>query len=120
MKLCGLGPNPIDCGVTNGKGRPTPRAGIAYRLNNTMVIRAGYGMTNDPINYANFQRLNYPDLSQQVLTSTGNGYAMTLRQGFPPAVAPNLSSGVIPVAGNLRLITFDNDNLVRGYIQSWN
>ena len=121
MKLCGLGPNPIDCGITNGKGRPTPRAGIAYRLNDTMVIRAGYGMTNDPANYANFQRLNYPDLSQQVLNAPNSfSSAVSLRTGFPVAVAPNLSSGVIPVAGNLSLITFDNNNLVRGYIQSWN
>ncbi len=121
MKLCGLGSNSGDCGITNGKGRPTPRAGIAYRLNDTMVIRAGYGMTNDPANYANFQRLNYPDLSQQVLNApNGFGYAVKLRTGFPAAVAPNLSSGVIPVAGNLSLITFDNNNLVRGYIQSWN
>jgi len=33
---------------------------------------------------------------------------------------PDLSSGVIPVPGNLSVITFDNNNLVRGYIESWN
>ena len=121
MLLCGLGPNPIDCGITNGKGRFTPRAGIAYRLTETTVIRAGYGMTNDPINYANFERLNYPDLSQVTLISPNSfSYSTTLRQGFPPIVRPELSSGVIPVPGNLSLITFDNNNLVRGYIQSWN
>ena len=90
MKLCGLGPNSSDCGITNGKGRPTPRAGIAYRLNDTMVIRAGYGMTRRSDQLCELSRLNYPDLSQQVLNATGNGYAMTLRQGFPVAVAPNL------------------------------
>ena len=120
MILCGLGSNPIDCGIDKGKGRPTPRAGIAYRLNDTMVIRAGYGMTNDPSNYANFQRLNYPDLSQQVFNSAAFGYALTLRQGFPIPVLPDLSKGVIPVPNNQSLITFDNNNLVRGYIQSWN
>ena len=121
MVLCGLGSNPIDCGIDKAKGRPTPRAGIAYRLNDTMVIRAGYGMTNDPSNLANFQRLNYPDLSQQVLNSpNGFGYATTLRQGFPIPVAPDLSKGVIPVPSNQSIITFDNNNLVRGYIQSWN
>ena len=120
MVLCGVGSNPSDCGVDRGQGRPTPRAGIAYRLNDTMVIRAGYGMTNDPINLANFQRLNYPDLSQQVFNSAAFGYALTLRQGFPVPVAPDLSKGVIPVPNNQSLITFDNNNLVRGYIQSWN
>jgi len=121
MKLCGLGPNPIDCGISNGKGRPAPRAGIAYRLNDTVVIRAGYGMTNDPINYANFQRLNYPDLSQQVLNAPNSfSYATTLRTGFAVPVAPNLSSGIVTVPNYQNLITFDNANLVRGYIQSWN
>ncbi len=121
MLLCGLGPNPIDCGITNGKGRPTPRAGIAYRLTDSTVIRAGYGMTNDPINFANFQRLNYPDLSQVVLNAPNAfSWATTLRQGFPAIVKPDLSSGILPVQGNLSLITFENNNLVRGYIQSWN
>jgi len=121
MVLCGLGSNPIDCGIDKAKGRPTPRAGIAYRLNDTTVIRAGYGMTNDPVNLANFQRLNYPDLSQQVLNAPNSfSFATTLRQGFPIPVLPDLSKGVIPVPNNQSLITFDNNNLVRGYIQSWN
>ncbi|MEO8053480.1 MAG: TonB-dependent receptor, partial [Acidobacteriota bacterium] len=121
MLLCGLGSNSSNCGITNGQGRPTPRAGIAYRLNDTIVIRAGYGMTNDPTNLANFQRLNYPDLSQQVLNAPNSfSYATTLRTGFTPVVAPNLSSGVIPVPKNQSIITYDNNNLVRGYIQSWN
>jgi hypothetical protein len=121
MKLCGLGPNPIDCGITNGRGKPTPRAGIAYRLSDTMVIRAGFGMTNDPINYANFQRLNYPDLLQTTLISPNSfSYSTTLRQGFPTFVNPDLRSGIVPLPGTLSLISFNNDNLVRGYIESWN
>jgi hypothetical protein len=122
MSLCGLGPNPIDCGITNGKGRPTPRAGIAYRLTDSTVIRAGYGMTNDPINFANFVRLNYPDLVHVVLNAPNAfSYATTLRHGFPAVIPPDLTPGIVPVASNLSLAaTYDNNNLVRGYIQSWN
>jgi hypothetical protein len=121
MLLCGLGPNPIDCGVNKGKGGPAPRAGLAYRISDSTVLRAGYGITWDPINLSNFQRLNYPDLVQISLNRpNGFSWGTTLRQGFPDIVQPDLSSGVLPVASNLSIITIDNNNLVRGYIQSWN
>src|SRR5213593_3713952 len=121
MLLCGLGPNPIDCGINKGKGGPAPRAGLAYRITESTVIRAGYGMTWDPINLSNFQRLNYPDLVQISLNRpNGFSWATTLRQGFPDIVQPDLKSGILPVASTLSVITLDNNNLVRGYIQSWN
>ena len=121
MLLCGLGPNPIDCGINKGKGGPAPRAGLAYRISDSTVLRAGYGITWDPINLSNFQRLNYPDLLQISLNRpNGFSWATTLRQGFPEIVQPDLKSGILPVAGNLSIITIDNNNLVRGYIQSWN
>ena len=121
VDLCGLGPNPIDCGIDRGRGRPSPRAGIAYRVSETTVIRAGYGLTNDPINFANFQRLNYPDVVNVVLNAPNSlSYATTLRQGFPDIPKPDLSTGFSKVAGNVNLITFDKNNLVRGYVQSWN
>src|SRR5467141_1436343 len=121
MLLCGLGPNPIDCGINKGKGGPAPRAGLAYRIGDSMVLRAGYGITWDPINLSNFQRLNYPDLIQVSLNRpNGFSWATTLRQGFPEIVQPDLKPGILPVASHLSIITIDNSNLVRGYIQSWN
>jgi hypothetical protein len=121
MLLCGLGPNPIDCGVNNGGGGIAPRAGIAYRLSDSTVLRAGYGITWDPINLSNFQRLNYPDLIQIALNRpNGFSWGTTLRQGFQDIVQPVLTSGILPVAPSLSIITIDNNNLVRSYIQSWN
>ena len=121
LNICGLGPNPLDCGIGRGRGIPAPRAGIAYRINDGMVVRAGYGITNDPINLATYQRLNYPDLNQY-LVDAPNAYttAGTLRQGVPVPVAPDLTSGVISVPANVALLTMDKNNLDRGYIQSWN
>src|SRR5262249_54849337 len=104
-----------------GRGRLAPRAGIAYRLTDTTVLRAGYGLTNDPINFANFQRLNYPDVVNVVLNAPNTlSYAMTLRQGFPDIPKPDLSTGFSKLAGNINVISFDKNNLVRGYLQSWN
>ena len=59
----------------------------------------------------------YPDLVQIVLTAPNSfSYGTTLRQGFPTIVKPDLTSGILNVGGNLNLITFDNNNLARGYI----
>jgi len=49
--LCGVGSTPSDCGVDAGVHKVVPRAGLAYRLTDDMVIRAGYGITNDPFNW---------------------------------------------------------------------
>ena len=47
-------------------------------------------------------------------------YATTLRQGLPAVATPNLSSGSVPVPLTAGMFTVDNNNYVRGYVQSWN
>jgi hypothetical protein len=120
--LCGLGSNPIDCDVNyKGKQRFAPRLGLAYRVTDSFVVRAGYGMTNDPSNLANPLRLNPPDILPQVLNSPNSfSYATTFRQGLPAVPRPDLSSGVIDINPTFDFTSLDSDNTVRGYIQSWN
>src|SRR5262249_1904089 len=48
MYVCGLGSIPRDCGVEMPKKQITPRVGIAWRPTDTFVVRAGYGINNDP------------------------------------------------------------------------
>ncbi|MFB3778612.1 MAG: TonB-dependent receptor domain-containing protein, partial [Bryobacteraceae bacterium] len=48
MLVCGVGSVPQDCGVHTSKRLFGPRLGFAYRATETFVIRAGYGITNDP------------------------------------------------------------------------
>src|SRR5207244_10144720 len=60
MLVCGVGQVPRDCGVAISKTNFAPRVGIAYRATNTFVIRAGYGITYDPLNLARPLRANYP------------------------------------------------------------
>ncbi len=117
--ICGLGPNPADCGITKDRQRFVPRLGVAYRLTGSTVIRAGYGIATDPI--LTVRRENYPDLMAQVLVAPNTfSYATTLRQGLPPVPAPDLSSGIVSVPSNVAVTSYDNNNYVRGYIQSWN
>ena len=121
--ICGIGPNPIDCGIDyRGERRFAPRVGIAYRATNSIVLRAGYGLTNDPTNISNpYRGASGPDTYSQVLNAPNAfSYATTLRQGLPPVTAPNFSSGFLTVPTNANLTTLDQHNLIRGYIQSWN
>jgi hypothetical protein len=125
MLVCGVGSTPWDCGITKDKQRVVPRIGIAYRITDSTVFRAGYGIANDPVNLlavGPFQgRFNSPDYIGQVLNAPNSfGYATTWRLGLPLVTAPNISSGVVPIPGTTGVRTYDNDFFVRGYFQSWN
>ncbi|HEX4488582.1 MAG TPA: TonB-dependent receptor [Terriglobales bacterium] len=52
---------PRDDTVSVGHGMFLPRLGVAYRLREKTVIRAGYGMSSDPNNWR-FFRNNYPNI----------------------------------------------------------
>lgn len=123
MVICGEAGNPQNCGITKDNHRFAPRAGFAYRLTDTTVIRAGYGLTNDPTNYGSDlgNRQNFPDITATAITAPNSySYAITLRQGLPAAIPPNYSSGAVPVPLSAGLFTVDNQNYARGYVQSWN
>jgi hypothetical protein len=120
MLICGVGSVPSGCGVDISKRMFAPRVGIAYRVNDNLVIRAGYGITNDPYLETQALRANYPVLIPLVI-SAPNSYqaAGTLATGLPPIVAPSLSNGMISVPSNIAIATVA-PNLTRGYIQSFN
>lgn len=145
MEQCGTGGIPIDCGTSVSDKLFAPRVGLAYRFSNTWVVRAGYGITNDPFNLVDALRTNYPilvpfDVSQPhseyasgVLDSTSlvntpaaecTVYpAYCINGALPVGIAstlttvPTLTTQGLP--GNVNLIT-TGDSLKRGYIQSWN
>ena len=122
MLACGVGVNATDCGVTAGKYvMPKPRIGLAYRLDDNTVVRAGYGITNDPFNWARPLRTNYPILFTQVLNRPNSlGHAPSLRDGIPVIPEPDLGDGVLDLDPTAVATSVDNENAVRGYIQSWN
>jgi len=119
--ICGMGQVPAGCGTEISKKRFSPRLGIAWRTTDTFVIRAGYGMTNDPYEGLELMRNNYP-IMEPFGIQTPNGFtpATTLAKGLP-AIPPV----TIPSNGILDLpldVGFEGQpkNLHRGYIQSWN
>ena len=121
MMICGVGSVPQDCGVSVSHKLFAPRIGLAYRATDTFVIRAGYGISYDPLNVGPRNlRSNYPVIL--VLNVTGaNTYqpAGALKNGIPAMTPVGLGSGIIDMPTNFALVSL-GDSFDRGYAQSWN
>ncbi len=128
--VCGVGSVPRDCGIQISKKLFTPRVGLAYRLRNTFVFRAGYGITIDPYEFMEALRANYPVLLalnlqapndllpfRRLDNSTPTG--PTLPSGIDPITAPSLGNGIIDIPSDFGFEGLPK-NFRRGYIQSWN
>ena len=120
MLVCGIGSVPKDCGVHVSKRLFAPRVGIAYRPTDTLVIRAGYGLTNDPYVISEPMRATFPVLIPLNIEGANSFLpGGKLADGIPPIPHPSLGNGVIDIPGNIALATAPKD-IHRGYIQSWN
>ncbi|MGH9846094.1 MAG: TonB-dependent receptor domain-containing protein, partial [Blastocatellia bacterium] len=120
MKVCGVGNVPEDCGVKLSKKLFSPRLGIAWRVNDSFVVRTGYGITIDPVSLARVFRTNYPMLlAYNLVPPNSAAPAGLLKDGIPPSPAPDISSGTVPVPNNVNALTL-GDSFKRPYVQSWN
>jgi hypothetical protein len=119
--LGGRGNVPTDVGITVSHKLFSPRAGIAYRLDENTVIRTGYGLNYDPIPFSRPLRGFYPLTINADFTAPNSfGFASTLANGIPPVVGPDLSTGSVPLPGNASERSPWGGELHRGYVQSWN
>jgi hypothetical protein len=120
MLVCGVGAVPEDCGIPQSNKLFAPRGGIAYRASETLVIRAGYGISIDPFSLARPFKTNYPTLIGLNITGPNSFQpAGLLKDGIPPLVPPDLGNGIINVPTNVTTFGLANP-FRRGYIQSWN
>jgi hypothetical protein len=120
MLICGVGSTPKDCGVEVSKKMFAPRFGLAYRLTNSFVIRAGYGITNDPFMATELLRANYPVLIPLNLEGPNSfSAAGKLEDGIPAVVIPSFGEGSIDIPGTYALGSVPK-SYRRGYLQSWN
>ena len=119
--LGGRGDVPEDAGVTVSHKLFAPRAGLAYRLGENTVIRAGYGLNYDPLPFSRPLRGFYPlTINSDTVAPNSLSYARTLATGIPPVVGPDLSSGKVPLPGDASERSPYAGELHRGYVQSWN
>jgi outer membrane receptor protein involved in Fe transport len=121
IKLGGLGGNPKDLGIKVDKALFAPRVGVAYRLDDNTVFRAGYGRTFDPLPWSRPMRGFYPstiaysDAGINSFTPYG-----TLAGGIPGAPNPDIASGNILLPRGVDMRSPDPNNTQRGVIQSYN
>jgi Carboxypeptidase regulatory-like domain/TonB dependent receptor len=123
MELCGVGGNPGDCGITVSHKLFAPSLGLAYRVDDNTVVRAGYALSPTQVEMGNSGTQAFPATVEGVYNGA-NSYlpaSTTLATGFPtiPTPVPDSHGNVaIPFgAGNVNTLP---KNFRRGYIQSYN
>ena len=118
--VCGAGSVPKDCGIRISKRRFAPRLGLAYRITDSLVLRAGYGITNDPFMGTELLRAEYPVLTPLVI-DVPNSFqpAGKIENGIPAIKLPDIGDGIIDIPGTYAYGGYPRD-FRRGYLQSWN
>ncbi|MCJ7502422.1 MAG: TonB-dependent receptor, partial [Acidobacteriia bacterium] len=130
MLVCGVGSVPTDCGIEISKKLFAPRVGLAYRATNTFVIRAGFGITNDPYHAMELIRANYPTLIVQTLLPSSDLIPFrrlnnstpsfpALPTGIDPISAPDLGDGILDIPSEYAFLGYPK-KIERGYVESWN
>ncbi|MGH9162781.1 MAG: TonB-dependent receptor, partial [Vicinamibacteraceae bacterium] len=120
MEIGGVGSVPLDLGIEESKTLFAPRLGVAWRPTEQTVVRAGYGITNDPFALVRPMGRNYPvQLIQVVQAPHSYAFASPLEDGIPEVDIPDLGSGIIPVPGTFAVTTLPLE-FERGYVESWN
>jgi hypothetical protein len=120
IEIGGIGSVPKDLGITMQKNLFAPRVGATYRMTKTAVIRGGFGVTNDPYSLARSMRTNHPILTNLVDEADNSfSWVRPIERGIPLIPDPDLGNGIIPVPGNVTVITLP-DKYNRGRIWSWN
>ena len=129
LVVSGHGDIPDDLGITTHYKFFAPRLGLAYRLKDSTVIRAGFGISYTPFP-DNSYAYNFPvranNAFNPAVASFGpavlpNGQTATFENGFPDLILPVVpSNGIITnpaVAVNYFVV---NQNFKNPYVESWN
>jgi len=98
-----------------------PRLGLAYRLSDKTVLRAGYGIGYVPLLITRIGGSSYP--AQVNVQQTGaNSFqpASDISQGIPVPPPVDVSDGIIEQPDGKLAFAIYNPHLRRGYIQSFN
>jgi hypothetical protein len=120
----GLGNTPRDAGIQVSKKLFAPRIGLAYRVGEKWVLRAGYGITYDPLPFGRPLRGLYP----ATLTGAWNptistyGWYNRVSEGIPDIATPDVSKGqaLLPTSIDMGPRSPWGGMIHRGYVQSLN
>jgi hypothetical protein len=122
IAICGVGGNPIDCGIQVSNKLFAPNIGIAWRALEKFVVRLGYSLNPITDNMARSAFKSYPDnIAAELNAPNPFAPAGDLTTGVPVIPEPTLVNGrtlVPPRTGNVS--GMNNRVFVRGYYQSYN
>jgi hypothetical protein len=105
--------------VSTGDGYITPRTGIAYRIDEKTVFRAGFGINTNSESFRNNVQ-TYPEVISATYTGANTFSAPgNLVTGIPPLVGPNLSGGSVPLPANYSTWVYPTP-YHRGYAETYN
>ena len=124
----GVGNNPANLGLDTHHKNFAPRIGIAYRLNEKTVFRAGFGISYTPFpdntyafNFPVKQNNAYSPANSYGPSILPNGQAATLAAGFPaPTQAVIPAYGIIQNADVNQSYEVINKHFREPYVESWN
>ncbi len=118
--LGGVGGIPEDLGIKVSKSLFAPRLGAVYRINDETVFRTGYGITYNPLPFSRPLRGFFPlTLASDSSSVDPYGVLTTFEQGIQDVVAPDESSGRIPLP-NSYLMRSPMADVSRSRVHSWN
>jgi hypothetical protein len=115
----GYGNIPQNLGIQGDPLGFAPRIGLAYRMNEKTVVRAGFGIS---YLFRDTSQYNFPSNQVSELDAP-NAYqpAGSMLTGFPaPILLPIPSNGIIPNAPAALTYSVMPKDLVHGHIESWN
>ncbi|HUU13629.1 MAG TPA: hypothetical protein VM182_07950, partial [Terriglobia bacterium] len=123
--LGGVGGNSTHLGATASKKLFSPRIGLAYRISDKMVVRAGYGISNDSLPLERPLRGFYPlsigaaNVVPETDVSRWQPLA-SFSDGIPLLADPDISGGSVIAPNTVDVATIAPGEFKRGYVQSWN
>jgi len=128
LLVAGVGSNSMSDNVKTHYKDFAPRFGLAYRITDSTVVRAGFGMSYTPFPDNNYA-YNYPVRANNAYNPAvatygpavlSNGQVATFQNGFPaPQQVPVPANGIIPAPISQSYFTV-NPNFKNPYVESWN
>ncbi|MBV9223933.1 MAG: TonB-dependent receptor, partial [Acidobacteriaceae bacterium] len=128
LQIAGVGGVPQDLGVQTRYKYFAPRLGLAYRITDSTVVRAGFGISYTPFP-DNSYAYNYPVRANNVYTAPNSfvpavlytGQTATFQNGFPPSVNPAIpANGIIANPTLTQQYNVVNPGFKNPYVESWN
>jgi hypothetical protein len=117
--LGGRGDVPEDLGINLKSIYVAPRLGAIYRATDKTVLRAGYGITYNPLPWSRPLRGSFPyDIFFNQTAEQFGSFPVSA--GIPPVPVPDLSSGRVLLPPNTFMRSPDPNDVDRGRIQQMN